>query len=122
MVISADTERALIQRHVREMDRKVNYRLWYENSMTQKKPMSEADQHLFGEHCFLSFPLCEALRIERCEKAEKRPRQVRGKGTYTFTLTVNISATEGAALMNGTKKLYIADKGKNNFTELVREG
>lgn len=115
MIISADTERGLIQKHIREKDRKVNYRLWLDNSMAQKKPQSQTDRLLFGDICFLSTPLCNQLKSEKLEKMDRKAKAV---PVRTETVTVKISidtdltlnAGDAMALLNGSKKLILSDK------------
>ena len=125
MVISAEVERSLIQKHVRVRDRKVNYRLWYDNSLANKKPQSEADRLLFGQHCFLSSALCQTLKSERAEKSERRPKRDTSKTvelTVSLKTTITVSSADALAILAGTKQLVVADKAKNDTTNLSREG
>jgi hypothetical protein len=118
MIISADTERSLIQKHIRLKDRKVNYRLWFDNSTAQKKPQSQTDRNLFGEHCFLSSLLCDQLKTEKLEKLDRKARNTPARtDTVTikisFDTDISLSATDAIALLNGSKKLILSDKIQN---------
>lgn len=118
IIISADVERSLIQKHIRLKDRKVNYRLWLDNSAAMKKPQSTADKQLFGNHCFLSTPLCNQLQTEKIEKMERKPRVRTDNVVVKISIDANLSlsSTDAMALLSGAKKLVLLDKGKNELT------
>lgn len=115
IIISADVERTLIQKHIRSKDRKVNYRLWLDNSIAFKKPQSTADRQLFGNYCYLSTPLCTQLQNEKLEKMERKPRGKTDSVTVHLAIDANLSLspTDAIALLSGAKKLVLLDKGKN---------
>ena len=124
MVISAEVERSPIQKHVRVRDRKVNYRLWYDNSLANKKPQSEADRLLFGQHCF-SAPLSARPSSPSAEKSERRPKRDTSKTvelTVALKTTITVSSADALAILAGSKQLVVADKAKNDTTNLSREG
>ena len=97
----------------------MNYRLWLDNSMAQKKPQSQTDRSLFGNVCFLSTPLCDQLKHEKLVKLERKPRVSSKTDTVSVRLSIDteiaLSAADAIALLSGAKRLVLSDKGKNEL-------
>ena len=73
----------------------------------------------------LSSALCQTLKSERAEKSERRPKRDASKTvelTVALKTTITVSSADALAILAGTKQLVVADKAKNEATQLGREG